>query len=51
MYVGVTYENIRAFKWIRNITDASVLGNAAIKITSTNQPTYDPSTPIYNGTN
>lgn len=34
LFVGVTYETERHFKWLRQITDAELTGLAVVKITA-----------------
>jgi hypothetical protein len=45
LYVGVTYETERIFRWLRKISDANISGLAAIKVSANTQET-NPSTSV-----
>lgn len=50
LFVGVTYETERQFKWLREITDAWPTGLAVVKITAFVMET-SPETSVIDGTN
>lgn len=38
MFIGVTYETQRTFKWVKKLTDASATGIGSVKLTQYSKP-------------